>query len=387
MPKRTLCIELRDYFAYIGNSIRNATTSAFTQRRQQILPEVFPAMNQVLLNEFYTDNEERITKWKEEFRLLAIDGSRLNLPFSEQLKAEYGWTKNQNQTGDVVQGRVSVMYDVLNELVLDAELAPIAIGEITLAREHLQHVKQGDLLLLDRGYPSFQLAYEILGQGGHFVIRCKHDFSNITRSFIASGQEESILEIGPKQKSSFKELPYKASHRIKVRLLRILLENGEVELLLTSLLDFQKYPHECFKLLYFKRWGVETLFDRLKNILSVENFSGLSSIAIKQDFHCAIFIANVQSIVIDEASEGLSRACRKRKLKYKINTSVSLGLMKYRIIDIFQNNKPERALRLLKKELLMHLVPVKSARCFPRNTSKYRTRLKPRMFSNRKNVI
>ena len=89
----------------------------------------------------------------------------------DRLKAEYGWTKNQNQTDDVVQGRVSVMYDVLNELVLDAELAPISIGEITLAREHLQHVKQGDLLLLDRGYPSFQLAYEILGQSGHFVIR------------------------------------------------------------------------------------------------------------------------------------------------------------------------------------------------------------------------
>jgi hypothetical protein len=387
MPKRTLCIELRDYFVYIGNRIRNATTSAFTQRRQQILPEVFTAMNQVLLNEYYTDNEERITKWEEDFRLLAIDGSRLNLPFSEQLKAEYGWTKNQNQTEDVVQGRVSVMYDVLNELVLDAKLSPIAFGEITLAREHIHHVKQGDLLLLDRGYPSFQLAYEILEHGGHFVIRCKHDFSNITRSFIASGQEESILEIGPKQKGSFKELPYKASHRIKVRLLRILLENGDVELLITSLLDFQKYPYQCFKPLYFKRWGIETLYDRLKNILIVENFSGLSSIAIKQDFYCAIFISNVQSLIIDEASEGLSKACRNRKLKYKINTSVSLGLMKYRIIDIFRNHKPEKALRLLKKELVMHLVPVKPRRCFPRNTAKYRKRLKPRMFSNRKNVV
>jgi len=156
---------------------------------------------------------------------------------------------------------------------------------------------------------------------------------------------------------------------------------------MTSLLDFQKYPYECFKPLYFKRWGVETLYDRLKNIIAVENFSGLSSIAIKQDFHCAIFIANVQSLIIDEVSEGISKTCRNRQYAYKINTSVSLGLMKYRIIDIFQNHKPERALRLLRKELVMHLVPVKHGRSFPRNSAKYRKRLKPKMFSNRKNVI
>lgn len=48
--------------------------------------------------------------WKG-FRLLSVDGSRMTLPNTEELKNEYGETKNQTSTG-VVQARASVLYDV-----------------------------------------------------------------------------------------------------------------------------------------------------------------------------------------------------------------------------------------------------------------------------------
>jgi len=62
------------------------------------------------------------------------------------------------------------------------------------------------------------------------------------------------------------------------------LDSGEIELLMTSLIEREKYTYECFKALYFKRWGIETYYDRLKNILNLENFSGLTNQAILQDF-------------------------------------------------------------------------------------------------------
>lgn len=390
MPKRTLCLELRDFFAHMekgrSNIVNKITSSAFTQRRQQLSPDIFPDMNRILTKEYYTDNVERVKLW-EGFRLLAIDGSKITLPYSDGLKTEYGFAKNQSPAEDVVQARASVLYDVLNEMTIDAMLAPTEQGEITLAHQHVQHVRPDDLLLLDRGYPSFHLAYDILERGANFVFRCKHDFSNVTRDFIASGKEESFVEIAPQQNGSFKGLPYKANHRLKVRLIRILLDSGEIELLMTSLTDKERYPYQSFKPLYFKRWGIETFYNRIKNIMVVENFSGLNSIAIQQDFHCAIFITNVQSLIIDEAMPRVNEGCKGRKLKYKINSSVSLGIMKYHIIDIFMNNSTEKALKKLEDELVTHLVPVKPNRKFLRDTQKYRKRTRPLMFKNRKNVI
>ena len=390
MPKRTLAIELHAFYTYIkgkiGKTIDSITTSAFTQSRQKLSPDVFIGMNQLLTKEYYTDNQERVKLW-DKFRLLSIDGSKITLPYSEQLKETYGFTKNQNKTEDVIQARVSVLYDVLNEMVIEGILTEPEQGEITLAHEHIKHVQQGDLLILDRGYPSFQLAYEILSKEADFIFRCKYDFNNVTKQFIASGKSEAIVEIAPKQKCSFKGKPITKDSRIKIRLIRIPLESGEIELLMTSLTDTEKYPYECFKPLYFKRWNIETFYNRLKNILVVENFSGLTNQAILQDFHCAVFISNVQSLIIAEAQSEVKKKCSDRKYEYKINTSISLGFLKYKIIDLFTNKGAEKTLKELEQILVTQLVPIKNGRKFNRETEKYRRRTKPLMFKNRKRVI
>jgi hypothetical protein len=43
-------------------------------------------------------------------------------------------------------------------------------------------------------------------------------------------------------------------------------------------------PREEFGTLYALRWGEETYFDRLKNVMGIELFSGLSEESIHQDF-------------------------------------------------------------------------------------------------------
>ena len=76
MPKRTLCLEFQDFFSYLRKGFntltRKISTSAFTQSRKNLSPDVFNGMNQVLVDEFYTDNEERVNLWNG-FRLLAIE--------------------------------------------------------------------------------------------------------------------------------------------------------------------------------------------------------------------------------------------------------------------------------------------------------------------------
>jgi hypothetical protein len=54
------------------------------------------------------------------------------------------------------------------------------------------------------------------------------------------------------------------------------LPTGEEEVLFTSLLDTEKYPSEEFGEIYSLRWNEETYFDRVKNVMNIEMFAGLS---------------------------------------------------------------------------------------------------------------
>jgi hypothetical protein len=48
----------------------------------------------------------------------------------------------------------------LNNFVLDGALSSVSIGEREMALEHLNHCKIGDLIIYDRGYPSFDFIFE-----------------------------------------------------------------------------------------------------------------------------------------------------------------------------------------------------------------------------------
>jgi hypothetical protein len=91
-------------------------------------------------------------------------------------------------------------------------------------------------------------------------------------------------------------------------LVRIGLGQGQVEILMTSLLDSNQYPTNQFKELYFKRWGVETFYDELKTKLRIEHFSGYSNQSILQDFKAALFVSNVQTLIISELEEELKES-------------------------------------------------------------------------------
>ncbi len=58
-----------------------------------------------------------------------------------------------------------------------------------------------------------------------------------------------------------------------VRIVRVVLKSGEVETLITNLLE-NELDTDKFRELYFLRWDIETAFDTLKNKFLIEKFSG-----------------------------------------------------------------------------------------------------------------
>jgi hypothetical protein len=51
------------------------------------------------------------------------------------------------------------------------------------------------------------------------------------------------------------------------------------------------------------RWKVKILYDELKNKLKIEHFSGYSNTCILQDFYAALFISNVQTLIVKDIIE------------------------------------------------------------------------------------
>lgn len=389
--RKSMAIEINNFLEYLNSKlesqkVENFTSSAFVQKRKKIKPEVFNYLSSVITDNYYVQSNENIKRFKD-FRVLAVDGSKITLPFTEELKISFGESKNQTNTS-IVQARSSVLYDVLNGLVLDSVLENIKTGERELALSHTSHWKENDLIIYDRGYPSYDFKYEHIKSGIDYLIRVQKNHSKIVSSFILSEKRTLIVDVFPQEKHTFEGKDYDKTTSIKVRLVRVDLPGGEIEILMTSLLDSQIYPSNIFKELYFLRWGIETFYDELKNKLKVEYFTGYSKMSIEQDFFCAVFISNLQSIIVNDLQEELKTKNQNTKLDYKVNTNLSYGFLKNRILELLFKEAPlEEVFKELENLFLKNTIPIRLNRNNKRESGKYRTRVRPKILKNQKDAI
>lgn len=389
--RKSMAIEINNFLEYLNSKlesqkVENFTSSAFVQKRKKIKPEVFNYLSSVITDNYYVQSNENIKRFKD-FRVLAVDGSKITLPFTEELKISFGESKNQTNTS-IVQARSSVLYDVLNGLVLDSVLENIKTGERELALSHKSHWKENDLIIYDRGYPSYDFKYEHIKSKIDYLIRVQKNHSKIVSSFILSEKRTLIVDVFPQEKHTFEGKDYDKTTSIKVRLVRVDLPGGEIEILMTSLLDSQIYPSNIFKELYFLRWGIETFYDELKNKLKVEYFTGYSKMSIEQDFFCAVFISNLQSIIVNDLEEELKVKNQNTKLDYKINTNLSYGFLKNRILELLFKEAPlEEVFKELENLFLQNTIPIRLNRNNKREAGKYRTRVRPLVLKNQKDAI
>jgi hypothetical protein len=388
--RRSLVIEIDGFVLHLkgvsSDNNQRFTASAFIQNRKKISPEVFTHLSGVIIENFYTAENDAL-KHFHGFRVLAVDGSWITLPSTNELKKSFGITNNKLGPA-VVQAKASVLYDVLNEIGLDAILDNLSKGERDLALQHQHQWRKGDLIIYDRGYPSYDFIYEHVKGGVDCLIRVTVNSSAVITSFLESGKKSLVTDIYPGKNVSFKDKDYTRHTGLKVRLMRVELSTGEVEVLITTLLDSQKYPTKLFKELYFLRWGIETFYDELKNKLKVEYFTGYSEASIRQDFLCAIFISNLQSIIVNDLEEELADQNQGKMYDYKVNTNLSYGFMKNRILELLHKKAPMDAIfHELEELFLNNTIPIRDSRTNARNIDKFKHRIKPKVTKNQRDAI
>ena len=88
---------------------------------------------------------------------------------------------------------------------------------------------------------------------------------------------------------------------------------------------------------------IETNFDRLKNIIILENFTGHRKIILEQDFHTNIYIFNFLIAMKHDANNKIEEKHKNKnnKYEYQTNLNVLFGKIKMEIPNLLTPN-PEK---------------------------------------------
>ena len=360
--------ELDHFFKAINRSDvpeRVVSKSAFTKARKKLKYDAFIDLNSQACRYFYDNFETE--NWKG-FNLVGVDGSTGRVPDEEDVAEHFG-QMHPKQGKPVPIARISQMFDVINGITIDAIISPKEIGERELLSQHFVNLMPNDLALLDRGYPAFWVFKLILSMGSNFCARVAHQNWDITKKFYNSGKKERIINLKPSYPSikKCKEIGINFSP-MKLRLIRVELDTGEAEILITSLIDRDKFPHDDFAELYHCRWPIEEDYKVMKSRIEIENWSGKTVHSVYQDFHAKVFAKNLTTMMAHPAEKAIKREYGERKYEYQLNKTQALSKMKDVICLLFI--RPAEAVKGLVIKLheifIKTVEPIRPGRKYPR---------------------
>ena len=268
-------------------------------------------------------------------RLLAIDGCKTNLQRSDELDHSFGRPSGAH----VPQALVSVLVNVCNRAPLDVSVHKHATCERSiLLEEHLQFLRPEDILVLDRGYPSYEVVGELLDAGVDFVIRTPRasTFPAITE-FLESGRKDAVVHL---------DLPSvngREGRRVQLRAARLEGDDGPT-VFLTSLPKSQ-WSWSTLCRLYRLRWEVEELYKTFKaDYFDQRQFHSKKAAGVKQEV-----CASLLFLAISRYLMGAVAAMHDRPLREVSQKASVLGFADY-LIRIFRQD-PRQGVKLVQRLL------------------------------------
>lgn len=344
------------------------TAGALTHARAKLKHTAFIELSrECVLPAIYAAPQGAPKLWRGH-RLLGMDSSILRLPNAPELRKAFTAVDVRCQFGEtgvgMAQGRMSVLYDLLNRAGLDARLEPSSVGEVALGIEQLSQARAGDVIVSDRGYAGYHYLAAHHRLGLHFIVRCSKGSFAAAQELFAADQAPRSLAVTLRAPAADRAWMKKEGWplELSVRFVSVRLSTGELEVLATSLADEALYPTQEFQDAYRRRWGQETFYLMLKSRLDLENFSGQTAEAVRQDFHASVLLCNLESILTAPAEQTLAARGAENPDRHpqQINRANSYHALKTRLLELLDSSAPlEETLAELQKMFLTSPVTVR----------------------------
>lgn len=261
-----------------GNDPTQVTEEAFAQARQRMPLAFWAALVTLLAQQFQVDYGRHV-KFRG-FRLLAMDGTALTLPRDPRLRKHYGRPRNASRKQAAPQARMVMLTLPTVRIPLAYALSPLATTDLQAARQLLGHVRANDLLLMDRGFFSYGLFWQLQQRGAFFGTRLMKNVNY--RKTKRLGTNEWLIEWTPKDsRRQWTDLP----RSMRLRLIKYQVAGFRPSAMVTNVLDPKRLSREDWvrlaidcdnkgKLapgLYHRRWEIETTFYELKVTLRMKS--------------------------------------------------------------------------------------------------------------------
>lgn len=269
------------------------SAAAFCKARYKLQP----ALIRRLLHQVADDFEARFGAdhlWHGH-RAFAVDGSWMSTQRSDDLWLTWGGAEGANNP----QTLVCTLFQLFSEIPHDVVMGGYASSE----REHLfmllDRLRPGDVLVLDRGYPSYELFCELLDRGIHFVVRVPaHSSFGEVKRFARSGATDSRLVLQDPRSGR--------GGRPSVITLRAVARSrshSDDFVLLTDLTDRVYTPRQLDDL-YHRRWQVEEFYKLEKgDYLGQRQFHALYSEGVQQEVMAlALYMAMTRLLMAQAAT-------------------------------------------------------------------------------------
>lgn len=277
----------------------SVSKQALSKARYGIRYELFQEFFEHSANFYYEHIMER-KLWNDRYHIFAIDGATHEVPSSKSTFKEFGKQSDQKNP-DLYwsMALASVLYDVLEDVIVDAAIEKQFYSEREMSLRHLARLfdlglENDSIVIFDRGYYSAEIYQEWVTAGCKVLMRLKKP------NRLCSLDGDDVLD----------HVNAPDGTKIDCRVIKYTLSSGEIEYLIT---------------------------------------------AVRQDFYIVMLQANLASLIKHQADEIISSSAKSEsKYIYAANRIFIIGkvcrnLLRWITIQISQSQLDEIVLEASKK--------------------------------------
>ncbi len=343
-------------------SLQPVSPAAFCKARHKIPSEMIRALllHAAVQFDHYFGHDFRL----KGHRLFAVDGTKTQVSRSDELFDALGW----HASGYNPQMLVSTLYDVLSKVPHDLTVAPTHSSERAELSKMLDALREGDILTLDRGYPSFELIEELRRRSVHFIIRLPTStFAGVVR-FVAEGGTDGQTTINPPSRLRSTHKPMKA--RVVV-----LPTRGDKPVVLIT--DLKKAEFDWLEIgnIYHLRWEAEELYKLVKgDYLGQKQYHAKSLEGLKQEVYGVALFISIARAFTAAAAEA---SCTPYQHLYQKTAILSTADSITQLLLEEREGELKDIVGYLVARIARDIVPPRPGRSYPRRSYRPRPRWTP----------
>jgi hypothetical protein len=370
-PKKTLDVSWESFRKKFKTQLKLPVVSrqALSKARTGIKPELFREFFDFAVESYYAHTKNRV-KWMGRYHLFAIDGSDFEAPSSKGTFEEFGKNSDRKNPGYFwSMAKISILYGIFDDIIVDAIIDKQKSHERDLAMQHLARLSDlglhsDSVVIFDRGYFSADMFAECHNTGCKCLMRLRK-----CMNFCKLPGDDFISKVIAPDGT-----------KIPCRILKVTLSTGETEHLITDIMD-DDITCDMFGDLYFERWQIESKYLELKEHSKIEEFTGKTPRAVRQDFYITMFLTNIAAILKAAADEIIAaNAKSKNRYKYQAKRTFIIGMVKEDVPEMLING-----ISLVKIEELVESASKKKSQIKPdRSYPRKRKRRARKHYNNRK---